>query len=146
MEAARQAILDSQKETLDAIKAKLESGVSFEDLIAEYGTDPGMSDENNLKNGYSIHPDSITYDTNFTQAAAALEKVGDVSDPVMSKLGIHILKYLRDIPAGALEMSDEEEGTLRAEIEDERLQLAFSEYYDAWVAAADVVWTAEGEA
>ena len=145
VEAARQAILDSQKATLDEIKAKLESGTSFEDLIAEYGSDPGMSDENNLKNGYSVHPDSITYDTDFTQAAAALEKVGDISDPVVSQLGIHILKYLRDVPAGALEMSDEEKETLRAEIEDERLQLAFSEYYDAWIAAADVVWTAEGE-
>ena len=145
VEAARQAILDSQKATLDEIKAKLDAGTSFEDLIAEYGSDPGMSDENNLKNGYSVHPDSITYDTDFTQAAAALEKVGDISDPVVSKLGIHILKYLRDVPAGALEMSDEEKETLRAEIEDERLQLAFSEYYDAWVAAADVVWTAEGE-
>ena len=75
VEAARQAILDSQKETLDTINAKLESGVSFADLIAEYGTDPGMQDENNLKNGYSIHPDSIIYDANFTKAAAALENI-----------------------------------------------------------------------
>ena len=146
VEAARQAILDSQKETLDAINAKLESGVSFEDLIAEYGTDPGMQDENNLKNGYSIHPDSIIYDADFTQAAAALEKVGDISDPVISQFGIHILYYLRDIPAGPLDMSDEEKESLRTEIESERISLAFSEYYDQWLASSDVVWTAEGEA
>ena len=145
VEAAHQAILDSQKAVLDEIKAKLDAGAAFEDLIAEYGADPGMNDESNLKNGYSVHPDSIAYDTDFTQAAAALEKVGDVSDPVVSQFGIHILKYLRDVPAGAMEMSDEEKESLRAEIEDERLQLAFSEYYDAWVASADVVWTAEGE-
>jgi parvulin-like peptidyl-prolyl isomerase len=145
VEAARQAILDSQKTAIDQIKAKLEAGTSFEDLIAEYGTDPGMQDENNLKNGYSVHPDSITYDTDFTQAAATLEKVGDVSEPVVSQFGIHILKYLRDVPAGALEMSSEEKEDLRAEIEEERLQLAFSEYFDSWVASADVVWTAEGE-
>ena len=145
VEAARQAILDSQKTAIDEIKAKLEAGTSFEDLIAEYGTDPGMQDENNLKNGYSVHPDSITYDTDFTQAAATLEKVGDVSEPVVSQFGIHILKYLRDVPAGALEMSSEEKEDLRAEIEEERLQLAFSEYFDSWVASADVVWTAEGE-
>ena len=146
VEAARQAILDSQKETLDAINAKLESGVSFEDLIAEYGTDPGMQDENNLKNGYSIHPDSIIYDANFTKAAAALEKVGDVSDPVISSFGIHILYYLRDVPAGAIEITDEEKEQLRSDIESERISLAFSEYYDQWLASSDVVWTAEGEA
>lgn len=146
VEAARQAILDSQKETLDAISAKLESGVSFEDLIAEYGTDPGMQDENNLKNGYTIHPDSIIYDANFTKAAAALEKVGDVSDPVISSFGIHILYYLRDVPAGAIEITEEEKEQLRSEIESERISLAFSEYYDQWLASSDVVWTAEGEA
>ena len=146
VEAARQAILDSQKETLDAINAKLESGVSFEDLIAEYGTDPGMQTESNLKNGYSIHPDSIIYDAAFTKAAAALEKVGDVSDPVVSSFGIHILYYLRDIPAGAIEISEEEKEQLKSDIESERISLAFSEYYDQWLASSDVEWTAEGEA
>ena len=146
VEAARQAILDSQKETLDAIKAKLESGVSFEDLIAEYGTDPGMQTESNLKNGYPIHADSVIYDANFTKAAAALEKVGDVSDPVISSFGIHILHYLRDIPAGAIEITEEQKEQLKSEIESERISLAFSEYYDQWLASSDVVWTEEGEA
>ena len=140
------AILDSQKETLDAIKAKLENGVSFEDLIAEYGTDPGMQTESNLKNGYPIHADSIIYDANFTKAAAALEKVGDVSDPVISSFGIHILHYLRDIPAGAIELTEEQKEQLKADIESERISLAFSEYYDQWLASSDVVWTEEGEA
>ena len=146
VEAARQAILDSQKETLDAIKAKLESGVSFEDLIAEYGTDPGMQTESNLKNGYPIHADSVIYDANFTKAAAALEKVGDVSDPVISSFGIHILHYLRDIPAGAIEITEEQKEQLKSEIESERISLAFSEYYDQWLASSDIVWTEEGEA
>ena len=145
VEAARQAILDSKKDVLDEINAKLADGASFEELIAEFGTDTGMQNEANLKNGYSIHPDSVIYDKNFTQAAAALEKVGDISDPVVSQFGIHILYYLRDIPAGPLDMSDEEKESLRTEIETERISLAFSEYYDQWLAAADIVWTAEGE-
>ena len=145
VEAARQAILDSQKETIDEILARFEKGDSFESLISEFGTDTGMQDEDNLKNGYSIHPDSIIYDENFTKAAASLGKVGDISDPVISQFGIHILYYLRDIPAGPLDMSDEEKEELRSEIEEERVSLAFSEYYDQWLGNADVVWTAEGE-
>ena len=145
VEAARQAILDSQKDKIGEIKAKLEGGAAFEDLIAEYGEDPGMQDENYLKNGYSVHPDSIAFDANFTQAAAALEKVGDVSDPVVSQFGIHILYYLRDVPAGQLEMSEEERAQLQSDIESERVSLAFSEYFDQWVENADIVWTEEGE-
>ena len=92
-----------------------------------------------------MHPDSIAFDANFTQAAAALEKVGDVSDPVVSQFGIHILYYLRDVPAGQLEMSEEERAQLQSDIESERVSLAFSEYFDQWVENADIVWTEEGE-
>ena len=144
VEAARQAILDSKKETIDEIMAKLQNGASFEELIAEYGTDTGMTGDN-LKNGYPVHKDSITYITEFTDAAAALEKVGDVSDPIVSKFGIHILYYLRDIPAGVLDMTDEVREQMRAEIEEERINLAYSEYFDKWVAAS-ATWTEAGEA
>lgn len=145
VEAARQAILDSQKETIDTIKARLADGESFESLIAEFGTDPGMQNEDYLKNGYTVHPDSVQYDTNFTKAAAALEKVGDISDPVISSFGIHILYYLRDVPAGPMEITEEERAQLQSDIEEENLNLAFSEYFDAWVAGEGLVWTEEGE-
>lgn len=146
VEAARQAILDSQKDTIDEIMGKLENGAAFQDLIAEYGTDPGMQDEDTLKNGYMIHKDSINYDAAFTAAAAALEKVGDYSEPVVSRFGIHILYYLRDIPGGTVEMSEEELAQVKKDIEDEWLNLAISELVDQWIAEADIVWTAEGEA
>ena len=146
VEAARQAILDSKKEVISEIMAKYESGTSFEDLIAEYGTDPGMQQEKNLKNGYSVHKDSVSFYDVFTKAAAALEKVGDVSEPVVSSKGIHILYYLRDVPGGALELSEDELAQVRTGIENERINLAISELLDKWSAEADIVWTAEGEA
>ena len=146
VEAARQEILNSQKEKIDAIMERLEKGEAFEDLIAEYGEDDGMKDEENLKNGYSVHADGLLLDADFTKGAVALEKIGDVSDPVISQFGIHILYYLRDIPAGPLEMTDDDREEMRANIEEERLNLAISDLLDQWVEEADIVWTAEGEA
>ena len=143
-EAARQAILDSKKETIDEIMAKLKDGASFEDLIAEYNTDPGM-DGDTLKNGYMVHKDSITFVKQFTDTAAGLEKIGDVSDPVVTEYGIHILYYLRDVPAGVMDMTDEVRDQMRDEIEEERLNLAYSEYFDKWV-EENTVWTEEGQA
>lgn len=146
VEAARQAILDSRKDTIDEIMKKLADGANFEDLIAEYGTDPGMQDETNLKNGYSVCKESTTLTPEFVDAAAALEKIGDVSAPVVSNFGIHILHYLRDVPAGQLEMTEEELAELKEQIESERINLAIGELVGGWVAEADIAWTAEGEA
>lgn len=146
VEAARQAILDSRKDTIDEIMKKLADGANFEDLIAEYGTDPGMQDETNLKNGYSVCKESTTLTPEFVDAAAALEKIGDVSAPVVSNFGIHILHYLRDVPAGQIEMTEEELAELKEQIESERINLAIGELVDGWVAEADIAWTAEGEA
>ncbi len=146
VEAARQAILDSRKDTIDEIMKKLADGANFEDLIAEYGTDPGMQDEKNLKNGYSVCKGSISVNSEFADAAAALEKIGDVSAPVVSNFGIHILHYLRDVPAGQIEMTEEELAELKEQIESERINLAIGELVDGWVAEADIAWTAEGEA
>ena len=146
VEEARRAILDSRQETIDEIMEKLANGASFEDLIVEYGTDPGMAEDAYLKTGYLIHKDGLGYDASFTAAAAALEKVGDHSEPLVSKYGIHILHYLRDIPAGALELSQDDKDTMKADIEDDRINMATGELLQKWVEEADIVWTAEGEA
>ena len=96
LEAARAAILDSKKETVDAIYARLEAGESFVDLIGEYGEDPGMTDQR-LENGYAVHPESSIWAQEFTDGAFS---------EAMKAPGEHILYYLRDIPAGAVEMDE----------------------------------------
>ena len=78
VDAAEKAILESVQAKVDEIKEKLASGTSFDDLIKEYGTDPGMEDDATRANGYAVHKDSILWDPAFTNAAMALEKVGDV--------------------------------------------------------------------
>ena len=75
---AKEAILESVKATVDEIKARLDAGATFDDLIKEYGTDPGMQDDTMRAEGYTVHNDSIRYDPAFKDAAMALEKVGDV--------------------------------------------------------------------
>ena len=115
--AAAQAILDSVKETTDAIYAALENGTPFEELIAQYNTDPGMSGDN-LTNGYKVHKESITYVQEFTDGAFSdrMTEPGCVSDPVLTSYGVHILYYLKDIPEGAAEMTDAVREKLRQSI------------------------------
>ena len=146
VDAAEKAILDSVQSTVDEIKAKLESGTSFEDLIKEYGTDPGMQDDATRAKGYSVHKDSIMWDPIFTATAMALEKVGDISDPVVSQFGVHILQYLKDIPGGAVELTDEMKAEFQSTLVEEMKSEALNTALDQWTAEASIVYTEAGEA
>lgn len=140
-DAALQAVLNSRKEDIDAIYARLDNGESFETLIAEYGTDPGMQDPTYLAEGYPVHKESIVYDPVFTAGAFSEKMVqpGDVSDPVVGSYGIHILYYLRDMPAGYVEMTDD----MRAEFYDyllsEKQNTVVEELLVRWVEESEVV-------
>ena len=171
VEAAKQAILDSVKDTVDEIMAKYEAGTSFAELIAEYGTDPGMLSEDaqaeysngvplpelfdkygaemlgdNAKNGYPIHPESFVYDAEFVKNSMLLENVGDVSAPFVSQFGVHILQYLRDIPGGAIELTDTMKEEIRDALQNDLETDAINGAIDQWMAEADIVYTEAGEA
>ena len=115
VDAAAQAIMDSLQPTIDEIMAKFNSGVPFADLIVEYGQDPGMTAEPNKSQGYSVHKDSIMWDPVFTQAAFSIDEIGKVSEPVLGSYGVHIVYYLRDVPAGAVELTDDMKASLYEE-------------------------------
>ena len=143
--AAKDAILASVKATVDEIKAKLDGGATFEDLIKEYGTDPGMEDDTTRAEGYPVHNDSILYDPAFRDAAMALEKVGDISEPVVGQYGVHILQYLRDIPSGAVELTDDMKNEFRETILQEMITEAMHSAVDQWMDEAEIVYTEAGE-
>ena len=142
---AKAAILESVKATVDEIKAKLDAGASFDDLIKEYGTDPGMQDDTMRAEGYPVHNDSIRYDPAFKDAAMALEKVGDVSDPVVGSYGVHILNYLRDIPGGAVELTEELKDEFRETILQEMISEALHTAVDQWMEESEIVYSEAGE-
>jgi parvulin-like peptidyl-prolyl isomerase len=141
---ARQAILDANKADIDAIYQSLAQGVSFIDLIKEYGEDPGMTDAISLAEGYPVHKNSIIYDPVFTAAAFSekMQKPGDVSDPVVGGFGIHILMYLRDVPSGLI-MTD----AIHDEIEEYLASAKVGEAYKAalatWLPLETIVYYQE---
>ena len=145
LDEAQAAVLASKQDVIDAIYARLEKGEAFTALIAEYGEDPGMENEEYLKNGYGVHAESMVYDPAFVAGAFSekMQKPGDVSDPVIGSYGIHILNYLRDIPAGIVELSDE----IRAEISDylttSKNSQILNETVEAWTAAHEIVYNDE---
>lgn len=171
VDAAKQAILDSVQAQVDEILAKYAAGTSFRELIAQYGTDPGMLSEQarqeyvdessfkdlyakyglemlgeNAENGYAVHKHSINWDPAFRDGAMKLEKIGDVSEPVLGSNGIHLLHYTRDIPAGAVELTEALRDQLKEEILSEKESTAVAAMVEEWRNAAEIIYTPEGQA
>ena len=146
VDAAKQAIMDSVAAQVDEIMAKYKAGTPFADLIAEYGNDPGMTQEPNKTDGYAVHKESILWDPVFTEGAMALEKVGDVSEPVLGSHGVHILHYTRDIPAGAVELTEEIRSELHDELLSEKENTAVSAMKEEWKKEAKIEYTDDGQA
>ena len=100
------------QDTVEAIRAAHDAGIDFGTLIDRYSTDKNA--QNTEKGGYPIHPDSKNWPEDFIKAAMSLKTPGDISEPVYSDAGIHILCYASDIPAGEHELTGEEHETLIA--------------------------------
>ena len=115
VEEARQAVLDSKRDIVEQIYDRLEAGEDFVSLMWEYTEDPAM-DEDLAQTGYAVHQDSRIWVEEFTQGAFGdeMQAVGDVSQPVVSKYGVHILYYLRDIPSGPVEMDQRIEQSIQS--------------------------------
>ena len=121
------------KEKVDGIYAAATAeGADFDALVAEYNEDTGMPET-----GYAICEGFTDFVESFTAAAMALEKAGDVSAPVESTYGYHILQYSADIEEGAATLEE-----VREALEAETLSAKQTETYtaavEAWVAEANV--------
>lgn len=138
LDAAARACLNNVKETTDEIYAKLEAGEDFADLIAEYGEDPGMQNEPTSSRGYYVSANSTNWETNFRDAAMALEKVGDYTlEPVVSGSGVHIIRYESDVTGGPVAL-DEVRDALYEQTLTEKQEANCSDTIDAWVEAANL--------
>ncbi len=99
-EEALKAKLDAHYAELlpiaEEVYAKAAAGEDFDALIEQYNTDGGMKILPGRRDGYYMHAYSNFVDE-FKEAAFALENVGDISEPVMSFYGYHIIKLLEKV-------------------------------------------------
>lgn len=94
-------ILVADELTANMIKQKIDAGEDFETLLKEYNTDPGMNSADNAE-GYLVG-EGASYVESFLTASLALTQDGQVSEPVKSDYGWHIIKRVstelaREIP------------------------------------------------
>ncbi|MCF3942027.1 peptidylprolyl isomerase [Oceanobacillus alkalisoli] len=93
IEIDAQHILVADEETANEVKEKLDDGEDFGELAAEYSTDGSAQDEGNL--GYFSAGSMVP---EFEDAVFNME-VDEISEPVQSEYGFHIIKVndIRDV-------------------------------------------------
>ena len=140
-DALAQQIADRTEEAYAALEPKLAeiqekiaAGEDFDALIAAYGEDPGMQASPAKELGYALCADTTTYVTEFQNAAIALNKVGDVSEPVRTSYGWHILQYASDIQEGPVALEDVRE-TIQEELLADLQEETYDEALTAWTEA-----------
>lgn len=109
-----------------------EENVSFDALIEVFNQDTGMPAE-----GYAVSADTTSFVESFKQAAMALEKVGDISQPVESSYGYHVLAYASDIPEGAVSKESVAEG-IKASVLASKQEAYYHELEEQWLQEADI--------
>ena len=55
-------------------------------------------------NGYAVREGGNTFVEPFTNAAMALANIGDVTEPVETTYGYHIIKYVSDVTEGPVDI------------------------------------------
>jgi parvulin-like peptidyl-prolyl isomerase len=140
---AKAAILASVQDKTTEINDKIAQGEDFDALIKEYGvkadgtaTDPGMT-SGSYPNGYEVALASTNFVPEFVQAAFSITDVGGVSAPYVSQYGVHIVKYLGDVPAGPVDLTDEMKENIRTDLLSSKTSAAM----DAWQKQATITYT-----
>ncbi len=95
--------LDSARAVVESLKARVEAGEDFAALAREYSADTGSGaqggDLGTFGRGRMVPP--------FEDAAFALQNVGDLSEPVESRFGVHLIQLTSKPPRPSFEESYE---------------------------------------
>lgn len=138
LEKAKQTARANIQAKADEVYQKALAGEDFDALVAEYGEDTGMQNEPVKTYGYIVSANTTRYVTAFKDAAMALASVGDVSEPIETTYGLHILKYEAEIPEGAAALTDYLKTSISDELMSAKKEEALAAAEDEWKNAAKI--------
>ena len=123
--------------TAEEVVAAFNGGTSFDELIAQYNQDPGMTTEPLASFGYPVSAASTIFDPAFTAGAMSIAEVGQISEPVRGMYGIHVIYYLSDITPGAVALDEIRDEVAQLALDD-KIAATYNEQVAAWVEEANV--------
>lgn len=132
MVRARHILVDTRDEA-EALRKQLVDGADFAELAREHSTDRGSGTQGGelgwFGRGRMVAP--------FEQAAFALE-VGELSEPVESTFGFHLIKVEERVEAADAVFSDEVAALIRDGLTEEKVQEQLPSWLQALRTGAEI--------
>jgi peptidyl-prolyl cis-trans isomerase C len=142
-DSAHQAVpAEAKKEKLKLakdLKARADKGEDFAALVKQYSDDPGSKDKGGE---YTFKRGQMALE--FESAAFSM-KVNQISDPVETQYGYHIIKLLEKLPASTEEFA-KAEPSIRDYLTEQTAEKGLRAYLDKLEAAANVKVLEQGAA
>lgn len=132
----REKGLEQIEDKAGEVLAKAQGGEDFDALIALYGADPGMQAEPAKTEGYQLGAES-SYMPEFLEASMGLTAIGDTTGLVATDYGYHIIKYVGDVPAGAIALDEVRDGISAETLEGKRSD-AYNALIEQWKAETTI--------
>lgn len=121
------------------IQGRLEAGEDFLELMAEYGEDPGMQEGSaSYETGYMVWEGCSSWVAPFTEGSMSLEKVGDVTGPVRTSYGIHLIRFESEMEGRTVPFEEVKE-TIYEDLLSEKINDAFMNALAEWQESAEIV-------
>jgi len=130
--ANNQAKQNIQAKTDEVYALVTAEDADFDALLAQYN-----EDVNAPAQGYAVGEGVTNYVSEFTAAAMALTEVGQVSQPVLTEYGYHILQYTGDLAEGAVPL-DQVRDALEPEVRTTKEDEAYTAAMNQWISEAQV--------
>ncbi|MBS1772015.1 MAG: peptidylprolyl isomerase [Bacteroidetes bacterium] len=89
-----EAGMELAKKRMDSVLADLKKGMTFDAAVKKYSDDKYTIADNGLMKPFGPGE----YSAEFDAAAFALKNPGDVSEPIQTDYGLHLLKLVQKIP------------------------------------------------
>lgn len=133
VDAATEAAFANIQAKVDEVYALVKAeGADFDALQKEYNQDSAGAPET-----YAINEGCTVYVEPFVTAGMALKEIGDVTEPVRTTYGYHILQYAGDVAEGPVALESVKDA-LNAEILSEKQDAAYDSAVAEWISAAQV--------
>lgn len=110
-EIKAQHILVDDKKTADKVKKELDDGEDFKKLVKKYSTDEGTKEEDGVLDYFTVG----TMDPAFEDAVYKMKK-GEISKPVQSQHGFHIIEVLDTRKNKDVKSYDKEKAEIEREL------------------------------